>query len=154
VSQQSHILLGEDNAADVYLIRQAIKEHSLSCTLKVATNGAEVLQALKESLDGDPALAGHASGSSAFDLVILDLNLPRHDGLEILRFIRETKELAHLIVVILTSSDSPADTKAATELGANQYIRKPSNLESFMEIGAALQSLLANRCKAASVQSA
>jgi CheY-like chemotaxis protein len=151
VSQQSHILLGEDNAADVYLIRQAIKEHNLSCTLKVATNGAEVLQALKESLNRDPA---PAPAGSALDLVILDLNLPRHDGLEILRFIRQTDELAHLIVVILTSSDSPADTKAAMELGANRYIRKPSNLESFMEIGAALQSLLENRRKAASVQSA
>jgi DNA-binding response OmpR family regulator len=75
-------------------------------------------------------------------MVLLDLNLPRHDGLEILRFIRETEVLTHLTVVILTSSDSPADTRAALDLGATSYIKKPSNLESFMNIGATLQVLL------------
>jgi CheY-like chemotaxis protein len=124
--------LGEDNAADVYLVREALKEHQLDCTLKVASNGAEVLQILR-----DPACR-----EAPPDLVILDLNLPRHDGLEILKFIRKTRELADVAVVVLTSSDSPADTRAALELGANRYIRKPSNLESFMEIGATLQSLL------------
>jgi CheY-like chemotaxis protein len=132
VSSPFNILLGEDNAADVYLIRQATKEHGLACTLRVATNGAEVLNELKY-LEQLP------------DLVILDLNLPRHDGLEILRFIRKSEELANLTVVILTSSDSPVDTKAALELGANRYVRKPSNLESFMEIGAIIKSLLPNR---------
>ena len=141
MNRQSQILLGEDNVANAYLIRQAIKEHDVKCTLRVATNGAEVLQALK-------------SPAEPYDLVILDLNLPRHDGLEILQFIRQTDELAHLTVVILTSSDSPADTKAAMALGANKYVRKPSDLDSFMEIGALLQSLLQNRDTAASVQSA
>lgn len=129
MSSPFNILLGEDNAADVYLIRQAMKEHGLICNLRVATNGAEVLNELKY-LEQLP------------DLVILDLNLPRHDGLEILRFIRKSNELANLAVVILTSSDSPVDTRAALELGADRYIRKPSNLESFMEIGAVLKSLL------------
>jgi CheY-like chemotaxis protein len=139
VSPPFNILLGEDNAADVYLIGQAIKEHDLVCSLRVATNGAEVLNELKY-LEQLP------------DLVILDLNLPRHDGLEILRFIRKSSELANLTVVILTSSDSPTDTKAALELGANRYIRKPSNLESFMEIGGILKSLLPNRADTTGVR--
>ena len=132
-----HILVGEDNPADVYLIRQAIQEHNLACTMQVARNGAEVLQLLKDA----------ALGRGAPDLVLLDLNLPRHDGLEILRFIRDTEVLTGLTVVILTSSDSPADTRAALDLGATSYIRKPSNLESFMNIGATLQSLLDDKQK-------
>jgi CheY-like chemotaxis protein len=131
----TRILLGEDNAADVYLIRQALKEHDLVCTLSVASNGAEVMDALKK-MDSAEELP---------DLVILDLNLPRHDGLEILSFIRKNPSLAHLTVAILTSSDSPTDTKAATDLGADRYIRKPSNLDSFMQIGAIVRSLLISR---------
>ena len=132
MSRTTRILLGEDNAADVYLIKEAMREHNLVCTLRVAKNGAEVLDALK-----DPECSEMPP-----DLVILDLNLPRHDGLEILSFIRNTEALARLRVVILTSSDSPKDTQSAMELGADRYILKPSNLESFMEIGATLQSLL------------
>ena len=108
------------------------------CSLRIATNGAEVLNELKY-LEQLP------------DLVILDLNLPRHDGLEILRFIRKSGELANLTVVILTSSDSPTDTEAALGLGADRYIRKPSNLESFMEIGGILKSLLAGRADSSRV---
>jgi CheY-like chemotaxis protein len=135
LTQTFQILLGEDNPADVYLIRQALKEHQVPCNIRVATNGEDVLNALKDSPPGEPLP----------DLITLDLNLPRHDGLEILRYIRQTPALAHLTVVILTSSDSPVDTRAAWDLGANQYIRKPSNLESFMEIGATIKSLLSDQ---------
>jgi DNA-binding response OmpR family regulator len=78
-------------------------------------------------------------------LIILDLNLPRHDGLEILSYVRARKDLANTPVVILTSSDSPKDTRAAVQFGATEYIRKPSSLPDFLKIGAVFRSLLSQR---------
>jgi CheY-like chemotaxis protein len=76
------------------------------------------------------------------DLIILDLNLPRHGGLEILSFIRDRENLAMIPVVILTSSDSPKDTRSAAHSGATEYIRKPSSLDDFLKIGAVFRTLL------------
>jgi chemotaxis family two-component system response regulator Rcp1 len=130
------ILLGEDNPADVYLIRQALEENGVKYTLNVASHGGEMMAAVSKS-------------SKAPDLVVLDLNLPRHDGLEILKLIRDNGDFSHVPVVILTSSDSPKDRTAASILGAACYIRKPSNLEEFMAIGVTLQTLLNSRHRAA-----
>jgi chemotaxis family two-component system response regulator Rcp1 len=130
------ILLGEDNPADVYLIRQALEENGVRYTLEVASHGGEMIAAVSKR-------------GKAPDLVVLDLNLPRHDGLEILKLIRENQDFSCVPVVILTSSDSPKDRTAASTLGAACYIRKPSNLEEFMAIGQTLQSLLSSRHRAA-----
>ena len=126
----ARILLGEDNPADVYLIRQALDEHGIHYSLKVAVHGGEILDAVTSKPAEVP------------DLIVLDLNLPRHEGLEILKLIRESPELGRVPVVILTSSDSPKDRLAASALGANCYIRKPSNLDEFMDIGKTFHSLL------------
>jgi len=125
----ARILLGEDNPADVYLIRQALEENGVKYTLEVAAHGGEMIEAVSKR-------------GNAPDLVVLDLNLPRHDGLEILKLIRDNQDYNGVPVVILTSSDSPRDRTAASLLGAACYIRKPSNLEEFMEIGRTIQSLL------------
>jgi CheY-like chemotaxis protein len=124
------ILLGEDNPADVYLIRQALQEHGVKYTLEVASHGGEMIAALTKQREQLP------------DLIILDLNLPRYDGLEVLRTVRDNSALEGIPVVILTSSDSPRDRVAASEFGANCYIRKPSKLDDFMAIGKVLRSLL------------
>lgn len=129
------ILLGEDNPADVYLIRQALDEHGVKYELEVASHGGEMIAAIA---------AGYMP-----DLVVLDLNLPRHDGLEILKLIRDSSNFKDVPVVILTSSDSPKDRTAASLLAADCYIRKPSNLEEFMAIGKTLQALLCNRQRVA-----
>jgi len=129
-SAPARILLGEDNPADVYLIRQALEEHGVSYNLQVAVHGGEVM----EILGGQTARIP--------DLIVLDLNLPRYEGLEVLRMIRESPQMSHIPVVILTSSDSPKDRLAASALGANCYIRKPSSLDEFMDIGKTLQDLL------------
>jgi CheY-like chemotaxis protein len=131
------ILLGEDNPADVYLIRQALEEHGVKYTLELATHGGEMITALTRQRAEPP------------DLIILDLNLPRYDGLEILRLIRNNCDLKGVPVVILTSSDSPKDRVAASSFGAACYIRKPSKLDEFMAIGETLQSLLNARHKTA-----
>jgi CheY-like chemotaxis protein len=129
------IFLAEDNPADVYLIERALKEHNISFQLEVAENGKQALMFLRraDELDDKDGLPS---------LIVLDLNLPQHDGAEILQRIRQTRSLASVPVVVLTSSDSPRDQLTALESGASQYIRKPSNLQDFMAIGAALKDLL------------
>ena len=124
------ILLAEDNPADVYLIREALREHGVECRLQVVADGKEVLK----------IVSGEAG--PAVDLIILDLNLPRHDGIEILQRLRESSAHAQVPVVILTSSDSPRDRKTAIELGATQFLRKPSSLQQFLDLGAVFRSLL------------
>jgi CheY-like chemotaxis protein len=131
------ILVAEDNAADVYLIREALKEHGVECPVRLAVDGKDVLQMI--SLQDPPC------EPPDFGLIILDLNLPRHDGIEILQRLRENVRLAHVPVVVLTSSDSPRDRLTATELGAARFLRKPSNLEQFLSLGAVFKELLEDR---------
>jgi CheY-like chemotaxis protein len=127
------ILLAEDNPADVYLIRAALMEHGIDLPLQVATDGLEVMQILDRQ---EAAVEGRVN------LIILDLNLPRHDGIEILQRIRGSELLRRIPVVILTSSDSPRDQLAASEFGAAHFLRKPSNLDQFLGLGAAFKELL------------
>ncbi len=125
------IWLAEDNPADVYLIREALKQHGVACQVRIASNGKDVLDLLVPGATAQPP-----------DLIILDLNLPRHDGIEILQAVRSTEGVAGVPVVVLTSSDSPRDRRIATELGATRYLRKPSNLDHFLEMGATFKELL------------
>jgi len=126
----SGILLAEDNPADVYLIREALKQHEVRCDLRIASDGREVLSLISSENQAHP------------DLIILDLNLPRHDGIEILQRLRSNHSLSGVPVVILTSSDSPRDRVTATQLGATRYLSKPSNLEQFLQLGAIFKEML------------
>ena len=128
------ILLAEDHPADVYLIREALREHAVDCTLRVASDGKEVLSILGAA-DQDSAAQPPA-------LIILDLNLPRHDGIEILQRLQKSAQLPHVPVVVLTSSDSPQDRSAAVQFGATRFLRKPSSLEQFLSLGAIFKELL------------
>src|SRR4051812_45481241 len=112
------IFLAEDNPADVYLIREALGvETRLDVDLLVANDGAEALDYV------------HGRGPYASlplpDLIVLDLNLPKSDGTDVLQSIRDSKQFREIPVVILTSSDSPRDRAAAVRLGASGYITKP-----------------------------
>ena len=125
------VLLAEDNPADVYLIREALRENSVDCSIYVAPDGKEALQLLQNGLPN----------RATPDLMILDLNLPRHDGIEILERMRDMG-IRHLPVVVLTSSDSPRDRQMAIQLGAIRYLRKPSGLEQFLSLGVIFKELL------------
>jgi len=98
--------------------------------------------------DGEQALdfirgRGEFANAKRPDLIVLDLNLPRMDGSEVLRFVRASEELQNVPVVILTSSDSQRDRDSARTLGADWYLTKPSDLDAFLSLGALLKGYLA-----------
>lgn len=130
----TEVLLAEDNVADVYLIREALREHRVNCELRVASDGQEVLE----------ALMGKSPRVENLKLIILDLNLPRHDGIEILERLRDAG-LQRIPVVVLTSSDSQRDRDLAIQLGAVRFLRKPSELEQFLSLGAVFKKIVEER---------
>ena len=120
------ILLVEDNPADVDLTREGFEVGKLKNDLHVVTDGIEALGFLRK--EGE-----HASAPRP-DLILLDLNLPKKDGREVLAEIKQDPELQTIPVVVLTSSDAEEDVLKSYQLHANSYIRKPVNLERFMNI--------------------
>jgi two-component system, chemotaxis family, response regulator Rcp1 len=128
------ILIAEDNAGDVFLIRRALDRHGLKHHLTIAKNGEEALRLLQE--------AQTSPSDAAPELILLDLNLPRVDGAQVLSHIRRTKAFAGIPVIVLTSSDSARDRDLALSQGANGYFRKPTDLQSFMELGRVIEETL------------
>lgn len=122
------ILLAEDNPADVYLIEEALREHNVSFSITVCE-------------DGEAAIAMLSRGEPIPDIVLLDLNMPKRSGGEVLDRLRKDSGKA-IPVIILTSSDSPSDRDEALRLGATRYIRKPTGLDEFLKIGATIRELL------------
>lgn len=126
------ILVAEDNPGDVFLIRRAFQRLGIPHEFTIACDGAEALRLVEEA----------AAGKKQVDLLLLDLNLPRHDGAEILAAVRRQASLRSTPVILLTSSDSPFDHDLCMRLGANHYFRKPSELAAFMELGPLALSLI------------
>ncbi len=120
------VLLIEDNPGDVRLTREALKEARISVNLHVAYDGLEAMKMLHQEAP--------YSGLPMPDLVLLDLNMPRMDGREVLRRIKTDAKLKHIPVVILTTSGAEKDIAQAYGLHANCYITKPVELDQFMEI--------------------
>ncbi len=122
------ILLVEDNPDDVMLTLRAFKQHKLGNAIVVATDGAEALDYMFGT--------GQYAGRDVRDLpavVFLDLNLPKFDGLEVLRRIRADSRTVLQPVVILTSSSEEQDRISGYQLGANSYVRKPVDFDQFIE---------------------
>jgi len=126
------ILLAEDNPGDVLLFREAMKGRNLPCEILVAEDGYKAIAILK---------AAHSAGTR-LDLIVLDVNLPKHNGDDVLREVRSRDSLADIPVIMLTSSASPGDKAAATKLGANLYIQKSSDLEELLEVGKVVEGIL------------
>jgi chemotaxis family two-component system response regulator Rcp1 len=132
-----HILLAEDNPGDVVLFREALKTCELPLKVVVAEDGEKALSILQN-------ISAERAGFRP-DLIVLDVNLPKHSGDEVLRQVREDPALAQVPVIMLTSSASPVDKARATSLGASLYIEKSSDLEELLEIGKIVERMLKNK---------
>ncbi|MDQ7805115.1 response regulator [Amycolatopsis sp. A133] len=120
------ILLVEDDPGDVLMTREAFAHHKIRNPLHVAADGVEALQFLKRE---GPFLEAPRPG-----LILLDLNLPRKDGRELLGEIKETPGLRTIPVVVLTTSEAEEDILRSYELHANAYVTKPVDFEKFVEV--------------------
>lgn len=119
------ILLVEDNPGDVRLTQEAFKEGNIANTLHVATDGVEALDFLHKR--------DEYADAPCPDIVLLDLNLPRKNGDEVLEKIRDDSDLSDLPVIILTSSEAEEDIVKSYELQANAYLTKPVDPEGFIQ---------------------
>jgi len=125
-SQRRTVLLVEDSPADVRLVREAFAEARVPVELHVAWDGDGALRFLKRE--------GEYAGMPKPDLVLLDLNLPGTDGRDVLRAVKGDPQLAHLPIVVLTSSVAQADVDIAYRLAANCYLSKPVDLDEYLSL--------------------
>ncbi|MBY0503756.1 MAG: response regulator [Bryobacteraceae bacterium] len=122
------IVLVEDNEGDVFLVRRALNRQAAPYELRLARNGEDALGIVAENGIGQRP-----------DIFVLDLNLPRFSGGEVLTEIRANPVFNDTPVMVLTSSDSSRDRVRALELGADRYFCKPTDLAAFMELGRIIQ---------------
>ena len=128
------ILLAEDNLADVYLIREALQSAHVNAHLHIVRDGYAAT-AIFDSADADP-------NASCPAVVLLDLNLPRKSGAEVLRHLRASRRCRGAKVIIVSSSDAPRDRASVEGLDAAGYFKKPSDYDEFMKLGSLVKALL------------
>jgi CheY-like chemotaxis protein len=120
------ILLVEDNPADVRLVQEVFKEARIHNKMRVALDGDKAMQILRRE--------GEYARASSPDLIILDLNLPKKDGREVLKEIKKDENLKSIPVVILTTSNAEEDLIETYKNNANCYISKPVDLDNFIRV--------------------
>src|SRR5437867_10369648 len=125
------ILLVEDNPADVRMTVEALKDCRVSNKLSVVEDGEQALSFLRKN-------NGYSERMRP-DLILLDLNLPRKDGHEVLAEIKSDPDLRKIPVVVLTTSENERDVRKAYDLNANCYITKPGGLEQFVSVMKSIQ---------------
>jgi CheY-like chemotaxis protein len=125
------ILLVEDSKPDVRLTVEALKEAKVLNHLHIVPDGVEAMMFLRR--------AGRHAGAVRPDLILLDLNLPRKDGREVLEEVKQDSELKHIPVVILTTSQAEADILRSYRLQANAYVVKPVDLDQFLKAVRAIE---------------
>lgn len=124
--QPVEILLVEDNPGDVRLTREALKEGKIHNNLHVAADGVEAMAFLRRQ--------GPHENAVRPDLILLDLNLPRKDGFEVLRDLKEDEALKRIPVVVLTTSSAERDILASYNLHANCFVTKPVDIDQFIQV--------------------
>ena len=123
-SRPIEVLLVEDDPGDVLITQEAFHDYRIANRLTVVSNGEDAIAYLRKQ--------GRFAGVATPDLVLLDLNLPRRDGREVLRDMKQDAELRRTPVVILTTSEAEEDVIAAYDLHANAYVRKPVDFDQFV----------------------
>ncbi|WP_067901887.1 response regulator [Nocardia vaccinii] len=122
--QPIDILLVEDDPADELMTREAFEDNKIGNTLHVAHDGQEALDFLYRQ--------GEHAGAPRPDLILLDLNLPKYDGREVLGKIKSDPDLSHIPVVVLTTSAAEEDILRSYRLHANAYVTKPVDIDQFI----------------------
>ena len=122
------VLMAEDDEHDIVATKRAWKKHQIANPLYIVQDGEECLDFLYRT-----GKYSESSSTPRPDILLLDLKMPKMDGLAVLKRIREDKELHHLPVIILTTSKAEEDRVRSYELGANAYIVKPVGFENFSE---------------------
>jgi CheY-like chemotaxis protein len=128
------VFLVEDNAADVFFVRTALESQGIGRDVLVAPDGEKAI-AFVETIDTDPE-------ARCPQVVLLDLNLPRTGGMEVLRRVKKSARFADVPVIIVTSSDAAIDRAEAARLGVNGYFLKPQNLDEYMKLGSVVKAVL------------
>ncbi|MFP4013134.1 MAG: response regulator [Chitinispirillaceae bacterium] len=131
-SRPIELLLVEDSPSDVRLTVEALKEAKVKNTLHVVTDGVEALRFLRRE--------GEYGSYPKPDLILLDLNLPKKDGREVLAEIKEDEELRRIPIVVLTTSSAEEDIARAYSLHANCYVTKPVDFTQFMKVIHSIES--------------
>jgi chemotaxis family two-component system response regulator Rcp1 len=132
--KRARILVAEDNNTDLFLIREAVKRATIDADLEIVRDGEEAMEYFHR-MDQDEAVA-------CPDLVLLDLNLPKKSGTEVLREVRASLRGRHVKVLIVSSSSAPKDSAMARHYAAAGYFQKPSNYGDFMKLGPLIHNLL------------
>lgn len=134
VTRKIHLLLVEDNPGDVELFRWALEQEKLDFDLQILTDGGAALEMIhSESAAASPAVP---------DLVVLDLNLPRADGREVLKELRASRTFARVPVMIMTSSTSVREREQLKPLNVARHITKPADLSGFLGLGTQVLEVL------------
>lgn len=131
------ILMVEDDPGDVFLIREALKSSKLRFTVHHADNGEKALDFLHRRPPFEAA--------ERPDLILLDLNLPRVNGIEVLRDVKSVPELSAIPVIVLTTSKSEADATLCRQLGASDFISKAPSFEEFLAVGKVIENFWLER---------
>jgi CheY-like chemotaxis protein len=129
------ILLVEDNPGDIQLLKMALAAAQVDCQLTVVSDGREALDFV--------AQRGKYSDTTPPHLAILDLNLPKNDGLEILEAMRENEAFREVPVAVLSSSSSPRERARVERFRIGRFIAKPPDLDEYLKIGLIIKGLLA-----------
>jgi len=128
------ILLVEDNVADVFFVREALRFEGIESELFVAQDGEKAVEFIES--------AEISRDSPCPQVILLDLNLPRKSGAEVLLRITQSSRLSQVPVVIVTSSDAPSDREETTRLGARRYFVKPRDLDEYLKLGLVVKDVL------------
>jgi len=127
-------LLVEDNRTDVLMVEEAIELQGLAVELHIVDDGEKACEFLEQ--------ADNNSAAVKPDVLLLDLNLPKRTGKEVLACLRRSKTFPNIPVLIITSSDTPKERAELTQLGVAEYFRKPASYDEFMKLGSVLERVL------------
>lgn len=127
-----HILLVEDNEGDILLTREALEEAKIHLKLSVVRDGKEAIDFLSKR--------GKYTEAVMPDMLLLDINLPKKNGLEVLQFIKTNEELKHIPIIMLTTSSSEKDINDSYSNFANCFITKPVEINEFLTVVATIEN--------------